>query len=192
VKVQSLLRVESTGGVSALLGNGGTPLGVTFESVQPDWLGPDISFAGARADQRFGFYVPTRGVVFAAEDSTVQIDGGEVALKRDGFIILLPGVHTIQGREPLIVEVFGRGREGSPQTYGSYLVYPQDLEKTHPSPNPLGGFGELALLISLSALLPIAIVSATLLRRRLSSLRSQLVRVGQRASSSSPRARKWL
>jgi len=167
------VRIESTGEISVLMGKGvGGGWSAETNTSFIENLGDDMSVAGVRAGETFGFYVPTSAIVFATQDSTVEIDDMPIAMRQDEYHKLLPGQHKVRGNAPIIVEVLGEGTAspvGSGTTWcswGGYLVSPQGLEVTYPEPAPIGGLGELIPYIAVGVAVPIIVIIAAIVIRK--------------------------
>jgi hypothetical protein len=164
-------RIESTGKISVLFGKGNGYWIPDNARIQD--LGDDISVAGVGAGETFGFYAPTSAIVFATQDSTVEIDDMPIAMGQDEYYRLLPGQHTVTGNAPIIVEILGEGMAPLYSPYGTtwcswggYLVSPQGLEVTYPEPPLIGGFGELITYIAVGVAVPIIIIAAIVIRKK--------------------------
>ena len=167
------VRIDSTGRISVLMGKGvGGGWSAETNTSFIENLGDDVSIAGVRAGETFGFFAPTSAIVFATQDSTVEIDDMPVAMQQDEYYSLLPGQHTVRGNAPIVVEILGEGT-ASPAasgttwcSWGGYLVSSQGSEVTYPEPPPIGGFGELITYIAVGVAVPIVIIIAAILIRK--------------------------
>lgn len=181
------LRIDSSSDVSVLLAKGGlqwgAPIGyppINFIG-RPDNIGDDITIAGARAGQTLGFYATTQAVIFAPDSLTITVDNVPLTMEKDTFMILPTGVHKITSNKPVIVEIlsstssFTIGITDWPtydsiyESYGTYLVSLQGLERTYPTPAGVGGFG---LLIFIGAGVAVAVIVVAIffvMRRRKSA-----------------------
>ena len=165
------VRVDSTGRISVLLGKGNAYWIPDNARIQD--VGDDISIAGVRAGETLGFYAPTSAIIFATQDSTVEIDDMPIAMEQDEYYKLLPGQHRVRADAPIIVEVLGEGMAPQYHPYGTtwcswggYLVSPQGLEVTYPEPPPIGGLGELITYIAIGVAIPIIIIAAIIIRKK--------------------------
>lgn len=156
------LRFESTGNITVLVGRGSWHWAISAAS--PNLIGDDIAFIGARADQAIQFYAFTGAVLFAWEDSIVEVDGASVRMTRDSYLTILSGLHVVKGSAPLTIEVLNRG-EGW-RNWGEYLIAEQTLEATYPPPPAIGGLAELGPYIALAIALPVILAISLMLRRR--------------------------
>jgi len=164
-------RIDSTGKISVLFGKGNGYWIPDNARIQD--LGDDVSVAGVGAGETFGFFAPTSAIVFATQDSTVEIDDMPVAMQQDEYYSLLPGQHKVRGNAPITVEILGEGMAPLYSPYGTtwcswggYLVSSQGLEVTYPEPPPIGGFGELITYIAVGVAVPIIIIIAAILIRK--------------------------
>lgn len=162
MKIEIPLRIESTGDITVLMGRGG----IGLREPPPEHLGDDVAFLGARAGESLTFYAPTSAILFAPEDSTVEIDGVFVPMKADEYRMLLGGIHVIHADIPIIIEVLGSGSDNQYDNWGSYIISPQGLEVTYPEPPPIGGLEEIITYIAIGVAIPVMIVVLILLRRR--------------------------
>jgi len=175
------VRIDSTGNISVLMGNGGWHWGTLHLtglhlSVSPEQMGDAVAFVGARAGQRFSFYAPTEAIIFAPTDLLVEIDGEPYTLREDDHITLPSGVHTIRPDHPVIVEVLGATSISSDMSlvrrytvydsWGGYLISPQMLDLAYPAPPPLGGMGELVVYVGGAAAVVVVLAALMALRRR--------------------------
>jgi len=167
-------RIDSTGDISVLMGKGGSHWGTLWltEQTGAGQMGDAVTFAGARAGQRFSFFAPTEAVVFAPTALSMEIDGEPYTFGEDDHITLLSGVHTIRADHPVIVEVLGQTslQLGPVNTvydsWGGYLISPQMLELTYPAPPPLGGVGELVMYVGGGAAAVVVVLAALMALRR--------------------------
>ena len=174
------LRIESTGDISVLAGNGGAWWGASpnMTAHMPQNIGDDISFIGARSGEKLRFYAPTKAVIFATRDSSVSLDGVLVNIKQNEPLTVLGGIHVLQADAPIIVEVLGEGgwdpeyeaEFDTPPTgyesWGSYLISARSLEVTYPGPPPLAGISELMPFIAVGAAAPVVLIALMVWKRR--------------------------
>lgn len=170
------LRIESAGGISVLVGNGGNWWGASsnITAHMPQNIGDDISFIGVGAGEKLRFYAPTKAVLFATRDSSVNLDGVLVNIKENEPLTVLGGIHVLQADAPIIVEVLGEGGWDPEfqstylkpptgyESWGSYLISAQFLEVTYPQPPPISAISELILFtaagVAVSAVLIVLLV----------------------------------
>ncbi|MDH5440598.1 MAG: hypothetical protein OEZ48_17805 [Candidatus Bathyarchaeota archaeon] len=174
------LRIESTGDISVLVGNGGAWWGAdpNITAHMPQNIGDDISFTGVGPGRELQFYAPTKAVLFATKDSLVSLDGVVVSIKQDEPLTVLGGIHIIQPNAPIIVEVLGEGgwdpdyeaefgrQPTGYESWGSYLISAQSLEVNYPQPPPLTGISELIPFIAVGIAVPAALIALLVWRRR--------------------------
>ncbi|RLE37426.1 hypothetical protein DRJ17_06635 [Candidatus Woesearchaeota archaeon] len=129
-KVKKEVIIKSTGKITVLAGS-------TGGSETPENMGPDVSMMGIRPNELTKIFVPTVGVLFAPKDVKVTIDGVTQRLKRDQYVLLDSGVHSIKASDVVIVELICT--RGTPWKWGTYLITPQDVLKSYEVPS---GFGE--------------------------------------------------
>ena len=123
-------------------------------------LGSNTAYMGARADEETRFYVPMTAVLFAPQDVAAEIDGETKTLKRDEFVLLDSGVHSVTADHEMIIQLncagnimrveiwdydppYGTGELLEvKRTYwtdwGSYLITIEDVTKTFEVPEGLG------------------------------------------------------
>jgi hypothetical protein len=177
-------RIDSTGNITVLIGDGGgwhvhwqwTHLqrGILY----PEHIGDDVSFVGVRPGQELGFFVPTEAVLFAHEESTIEVDGAMVTVKEDEYLRLAQGVHTVRMDAPVTIEILGHGWEYEFRgglgyrlsehydNYASYLISYQGAKEDYPEPPGVGGLGEIIPYIAIGVAVPILLVVAILIRKR--------------------------
>ncbi|MFQ6095134.1 MAG: hypothetical protein ACE5NN_03215 [Candidatus Bathyarchaeia archaeon] len=165
-KSSQTLIIKSTCKITVLEGSTYIPPELGKTTIGIEDLGSNIAYMGARRDEETRFYVPTTGVLFAPEDLTAEIDGETKTLKRDEFVLLDSGVHSVTPDHEMIiqlncagnimrVEIWGGpgwvgGSTGELQEvkrtcwtdWGSYLITVEDVKKTFEVPS---GFGETAV-----------------------------------------------
>lgn len=118
------LLVQSTGDITVLIAQ-------TLQQVSPDFIGDGITFIGSRPNQEIRFFTPSMAVVFSPEDQTAWINGERKELKRDQFVVLGSGVHSVKGTGHLIVQIVAPGAQGF-QKWGHYLIEPLDIDASFP------------------------------------------------------------
>ncbi|MEM1909648.1 MAG: hypothetical protein QXT79_09775, partial [Thermofilaceae archaeon] len=116
--------IQSTGDITVLIAQ-------TLQEDSPDFIGDGITFLGSRPNQEVRFFTPSMAVVFAPEDQTAWINGQQKELKRDQFIVLGSGVHSVKGTGHLIIQVIAPGAQGF-QKWGHYLIEPADIDASYP------------------------------------------------------------
>lgn len=134
----------------------------TLQEDSPDFIGDGIAFLGSRPNQEVRFFTPSMAVVFSPEDQTVWINGQEKGLKRDQFIVLGSGVHSVKGTGHLIIQVIAPGAQGF-QKWGHYLIEPADIDASYPDVPELfekgipvllyAGIGVLVVIVAATALI---------------------------------------
>lgn len=177
-------RIDATGNISVLIGDGGgwhVHWASTYLQrgiLYPEHIGDDVSFVVVRPGQEFGFFVPTEAVLFAHEESTIQVDGAMVTVKEDEYLRLAQGVHMVKATAPVTIEILGHGSEYDFQgglgyrlaehydNYASYLVSSQGFTENYPEPPGVGGLGEITPYIGIGVAIPILLVIAILIRKR--------------------------
>jgi len=135
---------------------GCTYLGSISKELGPEDFGDDITFLGARANQLVRFYAPSYAIIFSPNDCSLTVDGKTKSLKKDSFILLEEGVHSIMADSEIIIQVLSMGNP-VPLTYtdptgatvsgnyywtdwGSYLISIADINASFEVPE---GFGEI-------------------------------------------------
>lgn len=118
------LLVQSTGDVTVLIAQ-------TLTEESPDFIGDGIALLGSRPNQEVRFFTPSTAIVFSPVDQTAVIDGETRALKRDQFVILGSGVHSVKGSSHLIIQIVAPGAQGF-QKWGHYLIEPMDIDASYP------------------------------------------------------------
>lgn len=187
--VRAPTRIESTGNISVLIGDckgwWGSWWGPYVSGLAyPERIGDDVSFVVVRPDQEFGFFVPSEAVIFAHEESIVEVDGAMVTVKEDEYLRLAQGVHTVKASAPVTIEILGHGREyefperearAFPErallleqydNYASYLISYRGVREDLPDPPSVGGLREIVPYIALGAAIPIILVVAVFIRKR--------------------------
>ncbi|MFQ6095719.1 MAG: hypothetical protein ACE5NN_06215 [Candidatus Bathyarchaeia archaeon] len=164
---KDLLIFKSTGDITVMVGC--TYLGPTVKKeVGAEDLGDDITFLGAKADQRIQFYVPTLGVVFATKDCVATIDGETKTLKEDEFVLVEQGVHSVKADAEVVIQILAASNparivvEDRQWTdWGSYLLSTDDINVSYEVPE---GFGEPPApgmdISMISAVVVVALVAA--------------------------------
>lgn len=142
--------IQSTGDITVLIAQ-------TLQEDSPDFIGDGITFIGSRPNQEVRFFTPSMAIVFSPEDQTAWINGQQRELKRDQFIVLGSGVHSVKGTRHLIVQVVAPGAQGF-QKWGHYLIEPADIDASYPDVPELfqrgvpvllyAGVGVLAVIIA--------------------------------------------
>lgn len=152
--------IQSTGDITVLIAQ-------TLQEDSPDFIGDGITFLGSRPNQEVRFFTPSMAVVFSPEDQTAWIDGQQKALKRDQFVVLGSGVHSVKGTGHLIVQVIAPGAQGF-QKWGHYLIEPADIDASYPDVPELFQKGIPVLLYAGVGVLAVVIaaVAFMFLRRR--------------------------
>jgi hypothetical protein len=117
------LLVKSTGDITVLIAQ-------TLTEESPDFIGDGIAFLGSRPNQEVRFFTPSTAIVFSPEDQTAIIDGETRTLKRDQFVILGSGVHSVKGSGHLIIQIVAPGAQGF-QKWGHYLIEPADIDASY-------------------------------------------------------------
>jgi len=155
------MRIESTGNISVLAGQGGgegghpwsktgwwmVPAFTTMrESLPlPEYLGDDIKVIGALANQEIGFYAPTEAIIFPTEDTSVMIDGGATTLRRDAPFTLTGGVHSVRADAAVIIQIMGVGLRAEFSSMGQYnpsMVLYRDYSSYASYLVPVQGLGQ--------------------------------------------------
>jgi hypothetical protein len=161
-KSSQTIIIKSTCSITVLEGSTYIPPEMGKTTIGPEDLGSNIAYMGARANEETRFYVPSTAIIFAPEDLTITVDGETKRLKKDDFIILDRGVHSIKADyeviiqlncpgNPLTVQIWGvEGPGGWTQVietkttgwtdWASYLISVQDVRKTIEVPK---GFAEI-------------------------------------------------
>lgn len=177
------MRIDSTGDISVLVGKGGGEWGHGWGEPPLDnnieRIGDDISFVVVRPDQEFGFFVPSEAVLFAHEESIIDVDGAMVTVRKDEYLRLAQGVHTVEANAPVTIEILGQGQVWefpadipNPivyehyDNYASYLVSYQGFTENYPEPPAVGGLGEITLYIGIGVAVPILLAILILIRKR--------------------------
>ena len=137
-----------------------------------------------RPDQEFGFFVPSEAVIFAHEESIMEVDGALVTVREDEYLRLAQGVHTVKASAPITIEILGHGweyefpgREARAfpgralllehyDNYASYLISYHGVREDHPEPPSVGGLGEIIPYIAIGTAIPIILVVAIFIRKR--------------------------
>ncbi|MFB0504081.1 MAG: hypothetical protein ACETWE_09625 [Candidatus Bathyarchaeia archaeon] len=169
--------VESSANVAVLFGGGGWGWGTSYTEPfqQPQNMGEDISFLAVDAGEEISFYAPTAAIIFATDDSMVEVDGVAGTMEKDAYRILLEGLHKARADEPLVIEVLGDANtysgvdvEHAYEDWGSYLIPVQSIGLTFPEPPPIGGMGELLTYIigGVVAVVAVVVIVVVLRRRR--------------------------
>ena len=118
--------IKSTGKVTVLAGS-------TMAADQPEYLGPDVTFLGAKPNEEIRFYVPTLAVVFSPEDAQVTIDGQIMKLRKDSYTLIDTGTHTIKSDQVVIIEIISTSI--GLVRWGTCLIEPIDILKTYEIPS---------------------------------------------------------
>lgn len=151
--------IQSTGDISVLIAQ-------TLQEDSPDFIGDGITFLGSRPNQEVRFFTPSMAVVFAPEDQTAWINGQQKELKRDQFIVLGSGVHSVKGTGHLIIQVIAPGAQGF-QKWGHYLIEPADVDASYPDVPELFQKGiPILLYAGIGGLIVIAAAVAFIFLRR--------------------------
>ncbi len=162
--------VKSTGRILVITGCAGNRAAIPWIHIAPGphTLGPDVSFMGLRPGERVKVFVPTLGIVFAPETLRVIVDGKEHTLKEDEFLLLDPGMHTIESEKVVIIEVISTRGE-VPRNWGAYLLEPRDIIVSYKVPSGFGerpgGFGIMYIVVP-ALIVALAIVGFLYYRRR--------------------------
>jgi hypothetical protein len=168
------VKVESTGNISVLMTQGGFRAHIR-PYIPPELIGDDVGLVVVEPDQEFGFFVPTEAVVFAHEGSVIEVDEALVTLRKDEYLRLTQGVHTVNASGPVTIEILGHGWEydvGEPKlswhydNYACYLVSYQGFTQSYPEPPSVGGLGEIIPYIAIGIAIPMFLVIAILVRKR--------------------------
>ncbi|MFQ6094975.1 MAG: hypothetical protein ACE5NN_02415 [Candidatus Bathyarchaeia archaeon] len=196
-KSSQTLIIKSTCKITVLEGATYIPPELEKTTIGIEDLGSNIAYIGARANEETRFYVPTTAVLFAPEDLTAEIDGETKTLKRDEFVLLDRGVHSVTPDHEVIIQLncagnimrveiwdyeppYGTGellevRQAYWTDWGSYLISVEDVKKTFEVPSgfgevPAGGM-DLTMIIAAVALV-VAVVGGGffILKKRRSSL----------------------
>ncbi|MCS7105337.1 MAG: hypothetical protein NZ954_07215 [Thermofilaceae archaeon] len=149
------LLIQSTGDITVLVAQ-------TLTEVRPEFIGDGIAFLGSRPNQEVKFYTPSMAVVFSPEDQVAFINGEQKELKKDQFVILGSGVHSVKGSRYLIIQVVAPGAQGF-QKWGHYLIEALDIGATYPDVPELfergvpimlyAGIGAVVVIVALIAFL---------------------------------------
>jgi hypothetical protein len=118
------LLVQSTGDITVLIAQ-------TLTEESPDFIGDGITFLGSRPNQEVRFFTPSTAIIFSPEDQTAVINGESRTLKRDQFVILGSGVHSVKGSGHLIIQIVAPGAQGF-QKWGHYLIEQADIDAGYP------------------------------------------------------------
>lgn len=180
--IRTPMRIDSAGKISILIGDGGGWYGSGTEAFYPDHMGDDLSLVVVRPGQELGFFVPTEALLFAHEESTIDIDVAKVKAKEDEYLRLAQGVHVVKADAPITVEILGHGweREGSKllggdylpnilqqyDNYASYLVSYQGFRENYPEPPTAGGPAETMPYIAIGIAIGVSLVTAIFIRKR--------------------------
>jgi len=169
------IRIDSTGNISVLIGDcGGWHGSWPYASglSYPEHMGDDVSFVVVRPGQEFGFFVPTEALIFAHEESAIEVDGAMVTAKEDEYLSLAHGVHRVKASAPLTIEILGHGWEYEQSkllqlydNYASYLVSYEGFTENYPEPPGVGGL-EIIPYMAIGVAIPILLVIAEFIRRR--------------------------
>jgi len=169
-------RIDSTGNISVLIGDcSGWHGSWEYASglLYPEHIGDDVSFLAVRPGQEFGFFVPTEAVLFAHEESTIEVDEAMVSVREDEYLMLAQGVHIVEASAPITIEILGHGweYEGAEllqqyDNYASYLVSYQGFRENYPEPPNVGGLVEITPYIAISFAVPLLLVVAILVKNR--------------------------
>jgi len=192
-KSSQTIIIKSTCNITVLEGSTYIPPEIGKTTIGPEDLGSNIAYMGARANEEIRFYVPSTAVIFAPEDLTITVDGETRRLKKDDFIILDRGVHSVKADHEVIIQLNCPGNPLTVQIWGvpgpggwtqvietkttgwtdwaSYLISVQDIRKTFEVPK---GFAEIQAAGMDWSLIMVAIVGVVvaggggllLLRRR--------------------------
>ena len=184
--IRTPMRIDSTGNISILIGDGGGWYGSGTEAFYPEHMGDDMSLVVVRPGQKFGFFVPTEALLFAHEESTIDIDVAKVKAKKDEYFRLAQGVHVVKADAPITIEILGHGweREGSKllggdylpnilqqyDNYASYLVSYQGFRENYPEPPTAGGLTEIMPYLAISLVITMFLVVAIFIRKRFRKL----------------------
>jgi len=85
----------------------------------PEDFGDDITFLGAKANQLIRFYVPSHAILFSPKDCSAIIDGEVKSLKKDSFVLLEQGVHSVKADAEVIIQILSVGHPSKSHIYGS-------------------------------------------------------------------------
>ncbi|MCX8171388.1 MAG: hypothetical protein N3E47_05395 [Candidatus Bathyarchaeota archaeon] len=158
---QTAAIIKSTCKITVLEGSTYIPPEIEERTIEPEDLGSNIAYMGARANEETRFYTPSTAIIFAPEDLTITVNGETKSLKKDDFIILDRGVHSIKASHEVIIQINCPGNPLTIQIWGvegpggwtrvietkttgwtdwaSYLISVQDIRKTIEVPK---GFAE--------------------------------------------------
>jgi len=130
----------------------------------------------------FVINVPTEALLFAHEESIIDIDVAKVKAKKDEYLTLAQGVHVVKPDAPITIEILGHGweREGSKllggdylpnilqqyDNYASYLVSYQGFRENYPEPPTAGGPAETMTYIAIGIAIAVSLVTAIFIRKR--------------------------
>ena len=138
--VKKLLFIKSTGKIVVFAGS-------TVGEETPENFGDDVTFLGIKAGEKGKFYVPEVAIIFAPEDCTITLDGKEIRLRKDGYMLIDKGVHRISTDKLVIIEILSgagviRGYEECQLirgwgAWGSYLIESLDVIKKYEVPKDI-------------------------------------------------------
>jgi hypothetical protein len=153
------LLVQSTGDITVLIAQ-------TLTEESPDFIGDGITFLGSKPNQEVRFFTPSTAIIFSPEDQTAVINGETRTLKRDQFVILGSGVHSVKGSGHLIIQIVAPGAQGF-QKWGHYLIEQADIDASYPDVPELFQKGVPVLMYAgIAAVIVIAGAVAFLFLRR--------------------------
>ena len=173
---KGMLLFKSTCDMTVMVGC--TYLGSIRKDLGPEDFGDDVTFLGAKANQLIRFYAPSHAILFSPKDCSAIIDGEVKSLKKDSFILLEQGVHSVKADAEVIVQILSVGHPVNltytdPDTgntissdyywtdWGSYLISPADINVSLKVPE---GFGETegGVNVALYSAITVAIIGLIL------------------------------